>query len=66
MYVVCVVIFIMNKTAEEVDGETEQPLDPYPLILMASLLVMRSVIIAVRYATTHTIILDDMHNGQMT
>ena len=57
------VIFILNRTADDVDGETEQPLDAYPLILMSSLMVLRCVIIAVRYATTHTIILDDMHNG---
>ena len=61
-----VVIFISNRTADDVDGETEQPLDAYPLILMSSLMVLRCVIIAVRYATTHTIILDDMHNGQMS
>ena len=66
MWVACVTLFVLNRTAGEVDGETEQPLDIYPIVFMGFLLFLRSSIIAIRYATTHSIILDGMQDGEMS
>ena len=66
MWIACVTFFVLNRTADEVDGETEQPLDMYPLALMSILLFFRCSIISIRYATTHTIILDGMQDGEMS
>ena len=65
LYIACVVFLVLNRMEASEEEDSIQPLDYYPFFLLSAFMLARVVVISVRYATTHQMILDDMNNGEL-
>ena len=57
-------MFVMDRRMEKEDGAMY--LDAFPLIVLVFLAISRCAIISVRYATTHSLILEQMEYPTMS
>ena len=63
LFIVPLYLLVKDHYESDEHKELNQSLDPFPLVFLAFHIFTRSMIIGIRYGTTHTITLNSMRKG---